>query len=125
MDWTMADTSSHAQFVIPLQHGRSLRLGRHPLVMGILNVTPDSFSDGGDFDLLDRALTHARAMAAEGADIIDIGGESTRPGAEMVPVQDELDRVMPVFDALRPAETRPLLSIDTYKALVADQAVQA
>jgi dihydropteroate synthase len=125
MDWIMADNSPHTQFVVPLGPGRSLRLGRHPLVMGILNVTPDSFSDGGDFNLLDQSIAHAYAMIAHGADIIDVGGESTRPGAEEMPVQAELDRVMPVFDALRTAETQTPLSIDTYKALVADQAVQA
>jgi len=125
MDWTMAETASHRQFIVPLRDGRLLRLGRHPLVMGILNVTPDSFSDGGDFSLVDQALAHAETLVAEGADLIDIGGESTRPGAEELPVQDELDRVMPVFDGLKAAGAKTPLSIDTYKALVADQAVQA
>src|SRR5690606_1146989 len=87
------------------------------------NVTPDSFSDGGDFSALDAAVAHAGDLVAEGADILDIGGESTRPGSEDVPVQEELDRVMPVLDALAEIETP--ISIDTYKARVADQAVQA
>lgn len=82
--------------------------------MGILNVTPDSFSDGGAFLSRDSALNRARAMAAEGADIIDIGGESTRPGAQAVSVQEELDRVVPVIEALR-AEIPVIISVDTSK----------
>lgn len=105
--------------------GGSLKLGRDPIVMGILNVTPDSFSDGGDFSDLSRALLQADTMAAEGADIIDLGGESTRPGSDEVSVQEELDRVMPVLDALAERGFDLPVSIDTYKALVADQAVQA
>jgi dihydropteroate synthase len=105
--------------------GGPLKLGRTPLVMGILNVTPDSFSDGGDFSALDAAVAHAEELVAEGADIIDIGGESTRPGSDDVGVQDELDRVMPVLDALAARGFGAPISIDTYKALVADQAVQA
>lgn len=102
-----------------------LVLGPQPVMMGILNVTPDSFSDGGDFSLVATAVQQARQMAAEGAHIIDIGGESTRPGSEDVGVQDELDRVLPVLDALTEAGFPAPVSIDTYKALVADQAVQA
>jgi len=115
----------HTSHTIPLPDRPALLLGPRPLVMGILNVTPDSFSDGGDHDLLDAALAHARQMIAEGADIIDIGGESTRPGAEPVGVQQELDRVMPVLDALKAAGITTPISIDTYKPLVADQAIQA
>lgn len=115
---------THASFDVPLGDGK-LHLGPAPRVMGILNVTPDSFSDGGDFSALDAAVAQARAMVAEGADIIDVGGESTRPGADPVGVQAELDRVMPVLDALAEAEIGVPVSIDTYKALVADQAVQA
>lgn len=115
----------HTSHTIPLPDRPALLLGPRPLVMGILNVTPDSFSDGGDHDLLDAALAHARQMIAEGADIIDIGGESTRPGAEPVGVQQELDRVMPVLDALKAAGVTTPISIDTYKPLVADQAIQA
>jgi dihydropteroate synthase len=95
------------------------------MIMGILNVTPDSFSDGGDFDTVSASLHHAHEMIAQGADVIDIGGESTRPGAEEVGVQAELDRVVPVIEALTAAKTAAPISIDTYKALVADQAVQS
>ncbi|HWV21070.1 MAG TPA: dihydropteroate synthase [Devosia sp.] len=115
----------HTTHIVPLPHRPALELGPRPLVMGILNVTPDSFSDGGQNDGLDQAVAHARAMLDEGADIIDIGGESTRPGAETVPVQEELDRVIPVIDALRAAGIAAPISIDTYKPLVADQAIQA
>lgn len=85
-----------------------------PRVMGILNVTPDSFSDGGRFDTLNAALAHARQMRRDGADIIDIGGESTRPGAAPVSVQQELDRVIPVIETLAQT-TDCLLSIDSSK----------
>ena len=115
----------HTTHTIPLPGRAPLILGQTPLVMGILNVTPDSFSDGGQHNLLASALAHARQMIAEGADIIDIGGESTRPGSEPVGVQEELDRVMPVIDALVADGIGVPLSIDTYKPLVADQAIQA
>ncbi|WP_332686150.1 dihydropteroate synthase [Devosia sp.] len=115
----------HTSHTIPLPNRPPLLLGQTPLVMGILNVTPDSFSDGGQHNLVDSAVAHARQMIAEGADIIDIGGESTRPGAEAVGTQEELDRVMPVIDALVAAGITTPLSIDTYKPLVADQAIQA
>ena len=88
-----------------------------PLVMGILNVTPDSFSDGGRFQTPDLALAHAAKMLEEGADIIDIGGESTRPGASRVSVAQELNRVMPVIRALRRRSQTPV-SVDTSKAEV-------
>src|SRR3546814_8181234 len=90
----------HTVHSIPLPGRASLLLGAKPVIMGILNVTPDSFSDGGQHDRLASAVAHARLMLAAGADIIDIGGESTRPGAAPVGVQEELDRVMPVIDAL-------------------------
>lgn len=115
----------HTTHIVPLPHRPALELGPRPLIMGILNVTPDSFSDGGLHNTLDQAVTHARAMLDEGADIIDIGGESTRPGSETVAVQEELDRVIPVIDALRGAGITAPISIDTYKPLVADQAIQA
>lgn len=115
---------THSSHDIRLADG-ALSLGPTPLIMGILNVTPDSFSDGGDFTALEAALAQARRMHVEGADIIDVGGESTRPGSEDVPVQVELDRVMPVLDALAEAGISAPVSIDTYKALVADQAIQA
>lgn len=93
--------------------------------MGIVNVTPDSFSDGGRFDALDTALTHARLLAAEGADILDIGGESTRPGAAEVNAEEEMRRVLPVIEALHAENPALVLSIDTYKAQVAQQACAA
>ncbi|WP_431809514.1 dihydropteroate synthase [Brevibacillus agri] len=102
----------------------TLPLGERTLVMGILNVTPDSFSDGGRFVDLDHALAQARAMVEAGADIIDIGGESTRPGAEPVGEAEELDRVLPVIRRLS-AELSVPLSIDTYKAAVAERALDA
>ena len=95
-----------------------------PLVMGILNVTPDSFSDGGRFTSLDSALRHAERMAAEGADIIDVGGESTRPGAQAVSETEELERVIPVIEAIRRELAVPV-SIDTSKAGVMREAVAA
>ncbi|HDU8491364.1 TPA: dihydropteroate synthase [Aeromonas hydrophila] len=96
--------------------GLSLSLER-PHVMGILNVTPDSFSDGGHFNQLERAMTHARQMVAEGATVIDIGGESTRPGAPDVSEQEELDRVIPVVERMV-AELEVMISLDTSKAAV-------
>lgn len=96
----------------------------YPQVMGILNVTPDSFSDGGDFVSRDSALAHARQMQREGAAIIDIGGESTRPGAAEVPEQQELDRVIPVIEAIS-AEIDLPISIDTSKPVVMREAVAA
>jgi dihydropteroate synthase len=95
-----------------------------PRIMGILNVTPDSFSDGGRFDTLETALTQARAMQAGGAEIIDIGGESARPGAAPVPADAEIARTAPVIAALR-AESRIPISIDTRKAAVARAALAA
>ena len=95
-----------------------------PRVMGVLNVTPDSFSDGGRWHGRDAALRHAADMIREGADIIDVGGESTRPGAEAVPEQEELDRVVPVLEALA-GEFDVVLSVDTGKAAVMRAAVAA
>jgi len=107
---------------IPLSGGRELPLTR-PLVMGILNVTPDSFSDGGEFLELEKAAAHALRMEKDGADIIDVGGESSRPGSEPIPEDIELDRVLPVIDAIR-AESQIPISIDTYKASVAQAAIE-
>lgn len=103
--------------------GRRLDYAGRTLVMGILNVTPDSFSDGGRSAALADALANARRMVAEGADIIDIGGESTRPGHTPVPVEEELRRVLPAIEAL--AELPVPLSIDTQKAAVAEAALKA
>lgn len=101
-----------------------LPVHRRTLVMGILNVTPDSFSDGGHYQSVEQALMHACQMVEEGADIIDIGGESTRPGHEPVSMEEELERVIPVIERLSREIDVPL-SIDTYKAEVARQAVAA
>jgi len=94
-----------------------------PLVMGIVNVTPDAFSDGGLFLSQEAAIAHALQLVAEGADILDIGGESTRPGADPVSLQEELDRVMPVIEALASGNTP--LSIDTQKPAVMAEAIRA
>ncbi len=95
-----------------------------PVVMGVLNVTPDSFSDGGRFQAPEAALAQARQMAADGAAIIDIGGESTRPGAEPVPEQQELDRVLPVLEALA-GQVDAVLSVDTSSPTVMREAARA
>ena len=101
---------------------RELNFGQLPLLMGIVNVTPDSFSDGGKFFDPEVAIKHALQLVADGADILDIGGESTRPYAEPVSVHDELERVLPVIEALAAAVEIPL-SIDTSKAIVAEAAL--
>lgn len=93
--------------------------------MGVLNVTPDSFSDGGQFDVVECAVAQATRMLDAGASIIDIGGESTRPNAEPVPVERELERVIPVIQAVRSAHPNTVISIDTSKPEVMRQAVQA
>jgi dihydropteroate synthase len=95
-----------------------------PLIMGIVNVTPDSFSDGGQFLDAERAISYGRELAAEGADVLDIGGESTRPGAEAVTAEQELARVGPVVEALAGGDG-PLVSIDTSKLAVAEAALNA
>lgn len=97
---------------------------RRPLIMGILNVTPDSFSDGGKYDNYLTAITHAIKMEDEGADIIDIGGESTRPGAKPIDIEEELKRVIPVIEGIR-KESNIVISIDTYKSNVASKAISA
>ena len=103
---------------------RSLPYGDRTLVMGILNVTPDSFSDGGRFFSFDRAIAQAEQLIAEGADIIDVGGESTRPGSEFVSEAEELRRVIPVIERLASNVSVPI-SIDTTKAAVARAALDA
>jgi dihydropteroate synthase len=103
---------------------RIFDLSRHGLIMGVLNVTPDSFSDGGEFFVVDRAVEHGLRMAAEGAHIVDVGGESTRPGAEAVTAEEELRRVIPVIEQLR-RKSDVIISIDTAKAEVARGAVRA
>jgi len=101
---------------------RSLALPRQPLLMGILNVTPDSFSDGGQFLDAAAAVAHARALVADGADLLDVGGESTRPGAAPVSGEEEIARVLPVIRRLVDEIEVPI-SIDTRKACVAQAAI--
>lgn len=102
-----------------------LLISKEPLVMGILNVTPDSFSDGGKFLNIDEAVKEALVMIEEGASIIDIGGESTRPGSEKVSVSEELKRVVPIFEAMEQLNNKDLiLSIDTTKAEVARKCLE-
>ena len=96
----------------------------HTLIMGILNMTPDSFSDGGQFKSHDKAIDHALKMVEEGANIIDIGGESTRPGAEAVQLEEELSRTIPIIEAIR-LKSDCLISIDTYKSKVVTAALAA
>lgn len=103
---------------------REFQTKGHTYVMGILNVTPDSFSDGGKWNDRDRALRHVEEMLEEGADIIDIGGESTRPGYTLLPEHEEIERVVPVIEAVKAAFDVPV-SLDTYKARVASAGIAA
>ena len=103
---------------------RNFNWGERTYLMGILNITPDSFSDGGEFDNLESALEQACNMIAHGVDIIDIGGESTRPNAPKIAVEEELERVIPIIRKLRQESTIPI-SIDTTKATIAKQAIAA
>lgn len=107
-------------------HGRPLPApGQRTLVMGILNVTPDSFSDGGQLGTLQAVVDRAGQMIADGADVLDVGGESTRPGAQLISAEEEKRRVVPAIQALRRAFPDVPVSIDTYKASVADEAIAA
>ncbi len=110
-------------------HTREMELGPRTLVMGILNVTPDSFSDGGKFLARDHAVAHALKMLEDGADLLDIGGESTRPGTPVaesgIPAAEELRRIMPVIEDVLRERPDAVLSVDTYKAEVARAAVNA
>ena len=103
---------------------REFDVNSHTYVMGILNVTPDSFSDGGKFNDMDRALFHVEEMIAEGMDILDIGGESTRLGYTVLSVQEETDRVIPVIEAVKKRFDIPI-SLDTCKGAVAKAGIQA
>jgi dihydropteroate synthase len=105
--------------------GRKVRLGERTLIMGVLNVTPDSFSDGGRYFAPQRAIEHGLKMARQGADWIDVGGESTRPGSHPVPAVEEMCRVIPVIQALHRNMPKLPISIDTTKAEVAEEAVRA
>ncbi|MCM3768440.1 dihydropteroate synthase [Neobacillus niacini] len=102
----------------------TLNTKKKTIIMGILNATPDSFSDGGRFNDMNRAVEHAQEMVENGADIIDVGGESTRPGFAAVPAEEELERVIPIIQAIAKHVKVPI-SIDTYKAEVARQAIAA
>lgn len=102
-----------------------LELGRRTYIMGILNLTPDSFSDGGKYNQIEAALQHAKEMIEEGADILDIGGESTRPGHIQISEEEEIERVLPVIRSLRKQFPHVLFSIDTYKWKVAEAALEA
>jgi dihydropteroate synthase len=116
--------------------GRTIDLSRRGMIMGVLNVTPDSFSDGGEYFSVEKAVEHALRMATDGAQIIDVGGESTRPGADPVSAEEELRRVIPVIEQLRekidphsssidPSQGTFVISIDTSKAAVAEAALAA
>lgn len=118
MSWEIHDRSSTRQGISPFNWGE------RTYIMGILNVTPDSFSDGGEFNSVETALSQARDMLDNGVDIIDIGGESTRPNAAEVCVEEELNRVIPVITRLRQESSIPI-SIDTTKATVAKKAIAA
>src|SRR5260370_6519552 len=111
----------HFQLKLP---SRTLCLGQRTLIIGVLNVTPDSFSDGGKFLDTERAIKHALAMERAGADLLDIGGESTRPGSSGIPAEEELARVLPVLKGLQGRVKIPV-SIDTQKAEVAEAAIAA
>src|SRR5919109_3933357 len=111
------------QYTVRLPQRAPLQLGTRTLIMGVLNVTPDSFADGGLHFDVESAVAAGRQMAAEGADIIDVGGESTRPGAEALAADEEMRRVLPVIERLAPQIDIPI-SIDTYKASVAREAMK-
>ena len=111
----------HSNFILKCGE-HTIDLNNKPALMGILNITPDSFSDGGLYNTHQKAINRVDDMVAEGADIIDIGGESTRPGSESISVQEEIDRIMPVVEGL---VNSAVISVDTYKADVAETALEA
>ncbi|MCF6156741.1 MAG: dihydropteroate synthase [Candidatus Brocadia sp.] len=119
----ITDNFKRRFFDVPFPHG-ILHLGKKTYVMGILNVTPDSFYDGERYNTLENAVDHALKMVEEGADIIDVGGESTRPGAHPVSEAEEIKRVIPVIKMLSKQIRKPV-SIDTYKAKIAEKAIDA
>ena len=120
---TSTNTTSRIPLVLTAA-SRTLTFESGPLIMGVLNVTPDSFSDGGAYLTIDKAVTHAKQMQDEGADLIDIGAESSRPGAEAIDEREELSRLMPVLEAVRQTVSLPI-SVDTTKAAVARRAIEA
>ena len=103
---------------------REFDIKKHTYVMGILNVTPDSFSDGGKFNRMDDALFHGEEMLKEGMDILDVGGESTRPGYTLLPEEEEIARVVPIIEAVKARFDVPI-SLDTYKSKVAEEGIRA
>ena len=103
---------------------REFDIKKHTYVMGILNVTPDSFSDGGKFNRMDDALFHVEEMLKEGMDILDVGGESTRPGYTLLPEEEEIARVVPIIEAVKVRFDVPI-SLDTYKSKVAEEGIRA
>jgi dihydropteroate synthase len=121
---TIAPAPSH---IWTVRHGRTIDLSRRSLIMGILNVTPDSFSDGGQFDSVEAAADHGSRLLAEGADILDIGGQSTRPGRPdgALSIDEEIRRTEPVIRLLRQRHPDALLSIDTFESAVAEAAADA
>jgi len=119
----MTPVAPRQPFTVPLPDGRSLELGPRTLVMGIVNVTPDSFADAGERLDPEVAIRDAMSMIEQGADLIDLGGESTRPGAAPLDADEELRRVTPVLEGLR-GRARVPISIDTYKAVVAARALE-
>lgn len=125
--WPFANASTAAQappICWDFGGGRGLELGGGAVLMGIVNVTPDSFSDGGRFLDRDRAVAHGLELVAQGAAIVDVGGQSTRPGSQEVPLEEELSRVIPVVEGLRAAGDAAI-SVDTYRAPVAAAALDA
>lgn len=112
------------KFTIKCSSDHTLFLGEKTLIMGIINVTPDSFSDGGESFNIDTAIKNALRMQESGADILDIGGESSRPGARQISAEEELERILPIIKELKTAVRIPI-SVDTYKAKVADKAIEA
>lgn len=117
-------TDPFAERIWPLAHGRNLTLGPKATIMGVLNATPDSFSDGGDHVDLQTALRRAEAMLDEGATIIDVGGESTRPGADPVDAATEQRRILPIIEAIA-QNTSAVISVDTYRAETSAMAIAA
>lgn len=120
----MNNFNPHTVTTWKLAHGRSIQLGYKSVVMGILNVTPDSFSDGGKYSHIETAVRQGKKMYRQGAAIIDIGGESTRPGADKVTAKQEQDRVLPIIEALCDMSDC-IISIDTYRASTAKLAIKA
>ena len=119
----MTDNQYEDEFIVRCKKG-DLNLSKRTHIMGVINVTPDSFSDGGFFFDPNRAIAHALKLVDEGADIIDIGGETTRPGSKPITAETEISRVIPVIERLAPKIDVPI-SIDTYKSLVAERAIEA